>query len=75
VRQTVTALKSGEIEEARIIYRNRHRDKGEIWVETALRVTRAPDSGEIDGVVAILRDMTEHKDLQDKLAALATSEA
>lgn len=72
VRNTVTALKSGETEEARIIYRTRHREKGEIWVESALRVTRAPDSGAVNGVVAISRDMTEHKDLEDKLAALAT---
>lgn len=74
VEQTVAALKQGEVEEARIIYRTRHREKGEIWVETALRVTRAPDTGTIDGVVAISRDMTEHKDLEEKLAALAASD-
>jgi hypothetical protein len=34
-------------------------------------VTRLPETGEIDGVVAISRDMTEHKDLKNKLAALA----
>jgi diguanylate cyclase (GGDEF)-like protein len=37
-------------------------------------MTHAPDTGAIDGVVAISRDMTEQKDLQDKLAALATSD-
>ena len=74
VEQTVAALNLGEVEEARITYRNRHRQKGEIWVEAALRVTRAPDTGKIDGVVAICRDMTEQKDLQDRLAALATSD-
>ena len=74
VEQAVAALKNAEAEEARIIYRTRHREKAEIWVETALRVTRAPDTGEIDGVVAISRDMTKQKDLQDKLAALATSD-
>lgn len=74
VQQTVTALKLGEAEEARIIYRSRHREKKEVWIETALRVTRAPGTGQIDGVVAISRDMTEHKDLEDKLAALATSD-
>lgn len=72
VRGTVSELKSGAIEEARIIYRTRHREKGEIWVESALRVTRAPDTGAVNGVVAISRDMTEHKDLEDKLAALAS---
>jgi diguanylate cyclase (GGDEF)-like protein/PAS domain S-box-containing protein len=74
VQQAVAALKLGEAEEARIIYRTRHREKNEIWIETALRVTRVPESGEINGVVAISRDMTEHKDLENKLAALATSD-
>ncbi|MCC8955147.1 diguanylate cyclase [Bradyrhizobium sp. Pear77] len=74
VEQAVSSLKSGEAEEARIIYRARHREKTEIWVETALRVTRSAETNEIDGVVAISRDMTEQKDLQDKLAALATSD-
>lgn len=74
VQQTISALRNGEAEEARIIYRTRHREKGEIWIETALRVTRSPESGDINGVVAISRDMTEHKDLQDKLAALAISD-
>ncbi|WP_354116369.1 MULTISPECIES: diguanylate cyclase [unclassified Bradyrhizobium] len=74
VEQVVAALKNGEAEEARIIYRSPHREKGEIWVETALRVTRSTETNEIDGVVAISRDMTEQKDLQDKLAALAISD-
>jgi diguanylate cyclase (GGDEF)-like protein/PAS domain S-box-containing protein len=74
VRQIVAALKLGETDEARIIYRNRHREKREIWVETALRVTRASGSSEVDGVVAISRDMTQHKDLQDTLVARAASD-
>ena len=73
VEQAVAALKRGESEEARIIYRARHRERTEIWIETALRVTRS-DTGLIDGAVAISRDMTEHKDLEDKLEALATSD-
>lgn len=74
VEQVVSALKAGEAEEARIIYSANHREKKEIWVETALRVTRSSKTHKIDGVVAISRDMTEQKDLQDKLAALATSD-
>lgn len=74
VEQAVASLKNGEVEEAKIIYRTRHREKTEIWIETALRVTRKPDTGAVDGVVAISRDMTEHKDLEEKLAALATSD-
>ena len=71
IRQTVDAVKRGEIDETRMLYRTRHRTKGEIWLETALHATRDPETGAIDGVVAISRDMSEHKDLEQKLAALA----
>lgn len=75
VEQVIAALKNGEAEEARFVYRQRHRDKGEIWAEAALHVTPASDTGEIDGVVAVMRDITEQKDLQDKLASLAATDA
>jgi diguanylate cyclase (GGDEF)-like protein/PAS domain S-box-containing protein len=70
IEETVAALKRGETEEARIAYRTRHREKSEIWLESTLRVTRKVN-GEIDGVVAISRDITEQKDLEGKLATLA----
>ncbi|KAF0099466.1 MAG: hypothetical protein FD144_3805 [Rhodospirillaceae bacterium] len=71
VRQTVQALKQGEVEETRLVYRTRQREGGEIWLETALRATRDPVTGKVNGVVAISRDMTAHKDLEQKLATLA----
>jgi diguanylate cyclase (GGDEF)-like protein len=74
VTQTIEALRDGQAEEARFVYRQRHREKGEIWAEAALHVTVASDSGAIDGVVAVVRDITEQKDLQDKLASLATTD-
>ena len=73
VQAMVAALKRGEFEEARITYRTRHREKSEIWVETTLRVTRDVN-GEIDGVVAMLRDVTQQKDLEGRLEALATED-
>ena len=73
VEQAVAALKRGEAEEARIAYRTRHRDKSEIWVESTLRVTRKVD-GEVDGVVGITRDVTQQKDLEEKLETLATED-
>ena len=75
VEQTVASLKRGDLEEAKILYRTRHREKAEIWVETALRATRTSAAGVVNGVVAISRDMTEHKDLEDKLATLAASDS
>ncbi len=58
MQETVRDLKLGEIEETKLIYRTRHHDGGEIWLETALRATRDNVTGRISGVVAISRDMT-----------------
>ena len=74
VRETVHHLKQGELEETRLIYRTRHSGGGEIWLESALRATRDAVTGRISGVVAISRDMTEHKDLEAKLATLASQD-
>lgn len=74
VQQAIEALKSGDLTEARILYRNRHREKGEIWIETSASVTRRSDNGAINGVVALSRDMTENQDLQAKLTALAATD-
>ena len=73
VEETVAALKRGEAEEARITYRARHLEKSEIWVESTLRVTRSVN-GEIDGAVAITRDITRQKDLEEKLETFATQD-
>lgn len=72
VKAMVAALRRGDLTDARVAYRTRHRNKSEIWIESSMRVTRAYGTGEINGVVAISRDMTEQKALEQKLAALAT---
>ncbi|KAA0072518.1 diguanylate cyclase [Tardiphaga sp. P9-11] len=72
VKALVAALKRGDQQDARIVYRSRHRERSEIWIESTMRVTKGYETGEINGVVAISRDMTEHKDLERKLASLAT---
>jgi diguanylate cyclase (GGDEF)-like protein/PAS domain S-box-containing protein len=71
--EVIAALKHGEREEARVTYRTRHRERSEIWLESTMRVTRKVD-GEIDGVVAISRDVTEQKRLEGKLEALAVED-
>ncbi|MBR0712115.1 sensor domain-containing diguanylate cyclase [Bradyrhizobium liaoningense] len=70
VQALVDAMKRGEKEEARVTYRNSHRQKGEVWLESTMRVTRK-DNGRVDGVVAISRDITEQKKLETKLETLA----
>jgi len=68
--EVIASLRRGDAEEARVTYRTRRRDGGEIWAESALRVTRN-GAGQVDGVVAITRDVTQQKDLQVKLETLA----
>jgi diguanylate cyclase (GGDEF)-like protein/PAS domain S-box-containing protein len=71
VNETVEALRRGDITDARIVYRTRHRDAQEVWIESTMRVTRRSDTSEIDGVVAISRDVTEQKNAEQRLGALA----
>jgi PAS domain S-box-containing protein len=71
VRDVVAALKRGDVTEARLVYRTRHRDAKEVWIESTMQVTRNLDTGKIDGVVAISRDVTQQKNAEAKLAALA----
>lgn len=74
VKALVAQLQDGAVAEGRVLYRSRHRTQGMIWLESSLRVTHNPETGHIDGVVAVTRDMTEHKDLQIKLADLAATD-
>ncbi|WP_375161629.1 diguanylate cyclase [Bradyrhizobium sp. RDT46] len=74
VQAVVDAMKRGEREEARLTYRNSHRQNGEVWLESTMRVTRK-DNGRIDGVVAISRDISEHKKLETRLETLAIEDS
>ncbi|MCK1543834.1 diguanylate cyclase [Bradyrhizobium sp. 179] len=74
VQAIVDAMKRGEKEEARLVYRNSHRENGEVWLESTMRVTRK-DNGNLDGVVAISRDITEHKKLETRLETLAIEDS
>ncbi|MCP3472092.1 diguanylate cyclase [Bradyrhizobium sp. CCGUVB1N3] len=70
----IDQLKRGEIDEARTVYRTRHSEKGDIWIESTLRATRRAD-GSIDGAVAVTRDVTVQKELEERLEALATEDS
>lgn len=74
VQALVDAMKRGEKEEARVTYRNTHRENGEVWLESTMRVTRK-DNGRVDGVVAISRDITEQKKLETRLETLAIEDS
>ncbi|UPK33856.1 diguanylate cyclase [Bradyrhizobium sp. 186] len=74
VQSIVDAMKRGDTEEARVTYRNAHRQNGEVWLESTMRVTRK-DNGNVDGVVAISRDITEQKKLETRLETLAIEDS
>lgn len=74
VQALVDAMKRGEKEEARVTYRNSHRQNGEVWLESTMRVTRK-DNGRVNGVVAISRDITEQKKLETRLETLAIEDS
>jgi diguanylate cyclase (GGDEF)-like protein/PAS domain S-box-containing protein len=74
VQAIIDAMKRGEKDEARVTYRNVHRQKSEVWLESTMRVTRK-DNGSADGVVAISRDITEQKKLETRLETLAIEDS
>src|SRR3569623_1157659 len=73
VQALVHTHQRGAKEEARLTYRNTHRKKTEVWLESTMQVTRKVN-GEIDGVVAISRDITEQKNLENRLETLAIAD-
>lgn len=74
IENSVASLRRGEIHETKVDYRTNHKSRGMIWLETALRATRDQTTGRVDGVVAISRDMTLHKQLERRLADLAATD-
>ena len=74
LEEVIASLGRGDADEARVTYRTLRRDRTEIWAESALRVTRNGD-GDIDGVVAITRDVTQQKHLQVRLETLAIEDS
>ncbi|MGY4502621.1 diguanylate cyclase (GGDEF)-like protein/PAS domain S-box-containing protein [Bradyrhizobium sp. GM24.11] len=74
VQAIVDAMKRGDTDEARVTYRNVHRQKSEVWLESTMRVTRK-DNGNVDGVVAISRDISEQKRLETRLETLAIEDS
>lgn len=70
LERSIRAVRRGEIEEARATYRVRRADKVEIWAESTLRAARR-ENGDIDGFVAITRDVTEQMIRQGNLTTLA----
>ncbi|MFH1980297.1 MAG: PAS domain S-box protein [Pseudomonadota bacterium] len=53
-----------------VTYRIRHKTGPYIWVETTSKTVRDPNTGEIDEIIAITRDITERKKAEKELEDL-----
>lgn len=75
VRREIAALLRGSVTVRTVGYRNRHRTKTFISVETTLRVIAEDGTGATAGFVGVTRDVSVQKALEAQLADLATSDA
>ena len=57
--RSMHALLTGQSEQARVRYRTRHPERGEVWLEEVGRAWSDPATGALDGYVALTRDVTE----------------
>ncbi|HEY1941808.1 MAG TPA: PAS domain S-box protein [Roseiarcus sp.] len=62
------ALLDGRADRETVVSRRRHRDGRWIWVETRYRAVRDAQSGATTGIIASVRDISERKAVEDRLA-------
>jgi diguanylate cyclase (GGDEF)-like protein/PAS domain S-box-containing protein len=74
VEAGIARLRSGELTEAVLCYRVAHASGSWVWIEAAVHVTNDGISGLPDGVVAIARDISERKRLEEQLSLLARTD-
>lgn len=67
----IASLRSRELDEETVTFRTWRADGTEIWLESVLRTVIHPVTGLLDGVVAVSRDITLRKTLENQLSALA----
>jgi PAS domain S-box-containing protein len=59
----------GGVERTSVVNRSRHRDGRWIWVESALRLIRDPDTGAPSGILGALRDISVRKTAEAEAVA------
>lgn len=74
VRSTVDRILKGQQSECHLRYRNRHRESGMAWFETAVSASRNPATGDIDGLVGVTRNITQQKRFEEQLAQQAVTD-
>ena len=62
------SLLGGRTERQSIVNRIRHHNGKWIWVEAQLRALKDPVTGEVDGIIGALRDISARKAVEDELA-------
>ncbi|MBA2362674.1 MAG: PAS domain S-box protein [Chloroflexia bacterium] len=50
-----------------VSYRLRRKDGAYVWFETTSRAVRAPDTGEVEEIIAVSRDITERKQAEEQV--------
>lgn len=70
----IASLRGGERTEVVLAYRTTHRDGREVWIESSVRISPDPVTGEPDGVVTVSRDIGERKASEARLTALASTD-
>ena len=68
VAEALASLLSGRADRATAVARRRHRDGRWIWVETRYRAVKDPQTGATTGIVATVRDISQRKAVEDRLA-------
>ncbi|MDB5374550.1 MAG: diguanylate cyclase, partial [Belnapia sp.] len=71
VRSAVARLRSRDADGVTVTYRSSRADGTEIWLESTLQTVIQPITGRPDGLVAVSRDITARKAMENQLTALA----
>lgn len=69
--EVMADVRAGRICSARSEQRQRHKDGHWVWMEAFIRLTRDPHTGEPDGYVVSVRDISQRKAAEQRLAHLA----
>ena len=64
-----------EVENSPATVRMHRKDGSLVWMEMNARAIRDPATGEPSEVVVVMRDVSEHKALEEKLASMALSDS
>jgi len=67
-RAELQALLDGRVERHVVVARRRHQAGHWIWTEGCFRAVRDAPGGEVSGLIAFVRDVTERKAAEEKLA-------